>query len=229
MKKEDIFARNIAFRGAEKQASLSEKSMLIAGVGALGCIVAEILARSGIGTLYLVDRGIIDPPDLNRQTLYSLKDIGRAKTEAAAEKLIAMTGQTRIIPIQASIGDIDISEAIDHCHGVADCLDNFASRFALEDLLAETMFMVHGALQGDYGQLTTLIPGETVSLRDLYGRISEPQGIVPVTPAIVFCIGSLMSQEILKNLLHEPLLKNRIQIVGLSGFVFSSIPVTKTN
>lgn len=223
MKKEDVFARNIAFWGPENQGLLSQKSILVGGVGALGCIVSEILVRAGVGKLYLVDRGIIDPPDLNRQTLYSMKDIGRPKTDAAAEKLISLTGYTEIVAMQLSVGDNDISDAVDHCHGVADCLDNFSSRFALEALLKDGMFMVHGALKGDYGHVTTIVPGITVTLHDLYARAREPKTTVPVIPAIVFCIGSLMAQEILKNLLGEPMLMNELQIVGLSGPVFSMV------
>ncbi|MBN2298043.1 MAG: ThiF family adenylyltransferase, partial [Deltaproteobacteria bacterium] len=96
MKKEDIFARNIACWGEEQQNFLAGKSVFIAGVGALGCIVAEILVRSGIGRLYIADRGIIDPPDLNRQALYNTSDMEKAKVSVASQRLRAMTGQTEI-------------------------------------------------------------------------------------------------------------------------------------
>jgi len=225
MDKHDIFARNIAFWGNDTQEFLAEKSIYIAGVGALGCIVAEILVRAGIGRLFLVDNGVIDPPDLNRQALYGKHDIGRFKSEVAAERLASMTGHTDLIVRRLTIGECDISQDIKPCDGVADCLDNFAAMFALEDALPETRFMVHGALHGDYGQLTTIVPGKTVSLRKLYRGIAEKNRPVPVVATGVFCIGSLMAQEILKNLRGEPELINEFQVVGLSGFVFDRVPL----
>ncbi len=223
MKKEHIFARNIAFWGDKQQDFFAGKSIFIAGVGAIGCIVAEILVRSGIGRLYIADRGIIDPPDLNRQALYTTSDMDKAKVAVAAERLSAMTGHTEIIEMNVSIGDTDISEAVAGCQGIADCLDNFPSRFALEKYLRQDMFMVTGALLGDYGQMTTVIPSRTVMLSELYAGLGRTDKTVPVTPSIVFCIGSLMAQEILKNLLGEPELAGQLLVAGMSGLFFERV------
>lgn len=225
MKKELIFARNIAYWGEEQQAFLAGKSIFIAGVGALGCIVAEILVRSGIGRLYIADRGIIDPPDLNRQALYTTSDLDKAKVDVAAQRLRAMTGHTEIIELNVSIGEADITDAVAGCQGIADCLDNFPSRFALERCVSEDMFMVSGALLGDYGQLTTVIPGRTVMLSELYAGLGRNPKTTPVTPSIVFCIGSLMAQEVLKNLLGEPELAGQLLIAGMSGLYFERVPL----
>ena len=223
MKKEHIFARNIAFWGDKQQDFFAGKSIFIAGVGAIGCIVAEILVRSGIGRLYIADRGIIDPPDLNRQALFTTSDMDKAKVAVAAERLGAMTGHTEIIDMNVSIGDTDISEAVAGCQGIADCLDNFPSRFALEKYLRQDMFMVTGALLGDYGQMTTVIPSRTVMPSELYAGLGRTDKTVPVTPSIVFCIGSLMAQEILKNLLGEPELAGQLLVAGMSGLFFERI------
>jgi len=225
MKKELIFARNIAYWGEEQQEFLAGKSIFIAGVGALGCIVAEILVRSGIGRLYIADRGIIDPPDLNRQALYTTSDLDKAKVDVAARRLRAMTGHTEIIDLNVSIGETDITDAVAGCQGIADCLDNFPSRFALERCVREDMFMVSGALLGDYGQLTTVIPGRTVMLSELYAGLGRTPKTTPVTPSIVFCIGSLMAQEVLKNLLGEPELAGQLLIAGMSGLYFERVPL----
>jgi len=225
MKKEHIFARNIAFWGEKQQDLFAQKSIFIAGVGAIGCIVAEILVRSGIGRLYIVDRGIIDPPDLNRQALYNTFDLDKPKVAVAARRLKSMTGFTEIIDMNVSIGDTDITDAVANCQGIADCLDNFPSRFALEKYMKPDMFMVSGALLGDYGQMTTVIPGKTVMLSELYGGLGRTAKTVPVTPAIVFCIGSLMAQEILKNLLGEPELAGQLLVAGMSGLFFERVPL----
>lgn len=226
---EDLFARNIAFWGKMRQESLAEESVFIGGAGALGCIVAEILVRSGIGRIYLTDRGHVDPPDLNRQILYTVNDIGKSKAFTAAERLRSMTGQTEVVPLALTIGEADIANVLGGCRGVADCLDNFPSRFALEDSLTGNMFMVSGAIRGDYGQLTTVIPGLTCPLRELYKGIRPVHETVPVIPSIVFCIGSLMAQEILMNIWGEPALLNVLMVAGLSGFFFERVALSPSS
>lgn len=223
--RDDIFVRNIAFWGSEQQDILAGKSVFIAGVGALGCVVAEILVRCGIGRVVVADRGVIDPPDLNRQALYTVGDLGEPKAYIAADRLNALTGLTEVVAMNVSIGEDDIAGALSGCDGVADCLDNFPSRFALEDALPEKIFMVTGALRGDYGQLTSIIPGRTVRLRELFAGFGKAEKIVPVIPTIVFAAGSLMAQEILNNLLCKPQLAGRILVVGMAGFYLEHVPV----
>ncbi|MEM2041797.1 MAG: ThiF family adenylyltransferase, partial [Nitrososphaerota archaeon] len=72
------------------QELVSGASVLIAGVGALGCEVAKNLALSGVGRIVLVDRDVVELSNLNRQMLFDESDIGRKKAEAGAEKLRAM-------------------------------------------------------------------------------------------------------------------------------------------
>ncbi len=225
MKREDVFARNIALWGKEQQDFLAEKSLFIGGVGALGCIVAEILVRCGVGRLIIADRGIIDPPDLNRQALYTLYDLGRPKVYIAAERLKSLTGQTEVIPMNVSIGDDDIAGVLAGCDGIADCLDNFPSRFALEEAQPGNTFMVSGALLGDYGQLTSVIPGRTVRLQELFAGLGKAARTIPVTSTIVFAVGSLMAQEVLNNLRGKPQLAGELLVVGMSGFFLERIAV----
>ncbi len=221
--REEIFSRSLAFWGDERQRMLAETAILVGGMGALGCVVSEILVRSGVGRLYLVDRGLVDPPDLNRQALYTQDDLGQAKAAVAARRLEAMTGCTELVPLEVSVGEHDLAEVIEECRGLADCLDNYAGRFALEDALRPGMFMVSGALLGDYGQATTIVPGATLALRDLYKGLRQKEGVVPVTPAVVFCLGSIMAQEILLNLAGRPELVNQLLVAGLAGLHFSRL------
>ncbi len=221
----DVFARNRAFWGNERQELLAGKSLFVAGMGALGCVVSEILVRCGIGEIVIADRGIVDPPDLNRQSLYTLNDLGRSKVDCAAGRLRTLTGQTRVVPAKVSIGDDDIAGLLARCDGVADCLDNFPSRFALEDVLPGGTFMISGGLLGDYGQLTTILPGRTARLRDLFTRPDNTGKVVPVVPPIVFAVGSFMAQEILDSLGGNPQLAGVILAVGMSCLFTERVPI----
>jgi molybdopterin-synthase adenylyltransferase len=220
----EIFARNTMCWGERKQRQLTESAVLIAGVGGLGCVVSEVLVRAGIGQLFLVDQGIIDEPDLNRQALYTVHDLGKIKVDVAREKLAAMTTLTEIVSLNLAINaDLPTNLASYRFDGIADCLDNFPSRFHLETALRREMFLVHGGVREDYGQITTIVENQTMPLKDLYATLTESTDPIPVSAPIVFCVGSIMAHEILKNLWHEPELVNQLLIVELADFSFSKI------
>ena len=225
-----IFDRARACWGEERSSILEHASILVAGAGGLGCVVADLLVRSGIGNIILVDSGTIDAPDIGRQMLYKIADLGRPKVELAAQRLTEITGLTRVYPI---CHDIKEKEALQsHLNslppvmGIMDCLDNFASRFSLEELLDDRMFLVHGGVEQDFGQVTTIVKKQTLSLRKLFAGCHESTARIPVIPHIVYNIGSLMVYEALKNLWGAPELVNQILIVELSDFSMSKITLS---
>lgn len=225
---DDLFSRHIAFWGEEKQQILAQSAIVIAGVGGLGCIVAQILARAGIGQLILLDNKSIDRPDLNRQALYTLDDLGKPKVEVASQKLAALTNSTTVIPLECSITDSHFPRTLRQYafDGIADCLDNYHSRFALETVMEDQHFLVHGGVEEDYGQLTTIVKQQTPFLKDIYYGSQDQKNMIPVCPQIVFCLGSLMAYEVQKNLWNEAELRNLLLVVELSDFSFSKIPLT---
>jgi molybdopterin/thiamine biosynthesis adenylyltransferase len=223
---DEIFARNILAWGKEKQQILADACVLVAGVGGLGSTVSEILVRSGVGKLIIIDNGIVDEPDLNRQILYTLDDLGKVKVDVAVEKLSAIHKHSTIIPINKRIkADAKLFETLWQYkfRGIADCFDNFSSRFVLEQLLKKDMFLVHGGVENNYGQITTIKKNATRMLKDLYPNFEDPTSPLPVCPQIVSCIASMMAYEVLNNLWDTPQLLNTLLIVELSDFSFSKI------
>jgi molybdopterin/thiamine biosynthesis adenylyltransferase len=195
-------------------------------MGGLGCAVSDQLVRAGIGRLILLDDGVVDEPDLNRQILFTMKDLGKAKVEAAAARLSAIHGRTRITPLDRRIEENESflrEMRRTGFTGIADCLDDFHSRFVLERLLEEPEFLVHGGVQNDCGQVTTLKKGATGSLRELHPHAKNARAPLPVCPSIVACIGSLMAHEVMNNIWNRPRLINRMLAVELSDFTFSEI------
>ena len=81
------YARQISFIGEKEQHQLKNKSIAIVGLGALGSVAAEQLARAGIGKLILIDHDIVELSNLQRQSLYDESDISKPKALAAQEKL----------------------------------------------------------------------------------------------------------------------------------------------
>ncbi len=210
------YARQLLFWGEEKQRQIGESTLLIAGVGGLGATVSQLLARAGIGKLYLVDDGLLDLPDLNRQTLYGEQDLGKKKVHIAAERLACINSTLKISVLDQHIDDsFQVPDDVD---AVADCLDNFTTRFALYKATVPGTFFVHGGLNGANGQVLTLKKGASQSLETIFAGARQPQGKIPVTPDNVVVIAGLMTNELFHLLWDKPKLLNRFLIVGFDDF-----------
>ncbi len=219
------FQRNIQFWGEEKQKTLTDSSILIAGVGGLGCTVAEILTRAGVGKLILIDNGIIEASNLNRQILFDVSDIGKTKVDVAKRKLQAINPELKVEAIQKDITDLNQAN-LPHFTGIADCLDNFIARFELEKIMQPVQFLVHGGVQNDFGQITTIKIGVTQTLKEIYPGTHIPVS-VPIIPQTVTAIGSLMAQEIINNLFGKPQLINKMLILELADFSMFKVEIGK--
>lgn len=220
-----MFQRNIQFWGEDKQKILAESSLLIAGTGGLGCVVAEGLIRAGLGKLILLDNSCVQESNLNRQILFDRIDIGKSKMEVARQKLQRINPELEIEIFPCSVEDLK-KVSLPHFDGIADCLDNFAARFELEKLLQPNQFLVHGGVRNDFGQLTTIIPQKTQSLKAVFAGMNSA---VPVTvlPQTVLAIGSLMVQELINNLFGKPELSNILLILELTDFSMHKVKLSK--
>ena len=212
--KKEIFLRNIQFWGVEKQNILAESRILIAGIGGLGCAVADGLTRAGIGKLILIDKDVVKISNLNRQILFDKNDIGKPKVEIAKKKLNTINPDLKIESFQKDVSELKV---LPHFDGITDCLDNFATRFELEKILHSEHFLVHGGVQNDFGQITTIKPGETQTLQEIFPGRHIPVA-VSIVPQTVMSIGSLMVQEIINNLFGNPQLLNKMLILELADF-----------
>ncbi len=217
------YSRQILHWGEERQQQLEAATVLIAGVGGLGATVSQLLTRAGIGKLYLIDDGLVNWPDLNRQTLYSETDIGQPKLAIAKQRLQQINSNVKIELLPKRIAhsfrppaDVSI---------IADCLDNYLSRFDLEAGLAAGSFLIHGGIEGDQGQVLTLQKGTSQSLADIFAGTRQPQGEIPVTGAGATIIAGFMVNELFNTIFGQPQLLNRFLIVGLSDLHLTFLEV----
>jgi molybdopterin synthase catalytic subunit len=217
------YARQLLHWGEENQRLVAQATVLIAGVGGLGATVSQLLVRAGIGKLYLVDDGIIDWPDLNRQVLYGEGDIGQPKLSLARERLHAINSAAEIALIEGRIDENFVMPA--GLNAVADCLDNYQSRFLLDELTPEEVFMVHGGLHGDHGQVLTLQSGRSQPLAQIFAGACQPKGSIPVTPDNVIIIAGLMVNELFATIFGQPKLLDRCLIVSLADFHMSFLDI----
>jgi len=114
------------------QKKIEKATIAIIGLGALGTVAAELLARAGIGTLMLIDRDCIEQTNLQRQILYREKDIGRSKAIVAAERLEEINSKIKIMPSAIHVNSENITP-LRNVDLILDCTDNIETRLLLND------------------------------------------------------------------------------------------------
>ena len=130
------------------------------GCGALGTVAAEILARSGVGRIRLIDRDVVEWSNLQRQSLFDENDAreGHAKADAAARKLAAINSGIELAPEVIDVTASNIERLLDGADLVVDACDNFTLRFLLNDWSLKTnTAWVHGGCVGATGQFRLFI------------------------------------------------------------------------
>lgn len=195
--------------GDEGQIRLGRGRVLVAGCGALGSVIANTLARSGVGFLRIVDRDYLELNNLQRQVLYDEEDVrsGLPKAIAAAEKLRQINSEVEIEPI---VSDINFSNIESFCDGmdvIVDGTDNFEIRFLLNDAsIALDIPWIYGGCIGADGQSMTIIPGESPCLACLMSEGPPAPGTTAtcdsagILAPIINIIASIESTEAIKIL-----------------------------
>ncbi|MBI3839384.1 MAG: ThiF family adenylyltransferase [Planctomycetia bacterium] len=194
--------------GDEGQRRLLAGRALICGCGALGSVIANTLARSGVGFLRVVDRDFLETNNLQRQVLFDEEDVaaGLPKAIAAAAKLRKINSQITIEPLVTDVDHTNVRELTEGTDIILDGTDNFETRMLLNDFSLESGIpWVYGGCLGADGQSMTILPGETACLRCLM-HDTPPPGTTPtcdtagILAAIVNIIASLQANEAIKIL-----------------------------
>ncbi len=162
--------------GEAGQARLRDARVMVAGCGALGTVVVEQLARAGVGSVTIVDRDVVERSNLQRQTLFTEADARRAtpKAEAAKSRVAAINSE---IVVRAFVDDIHAGNAwryTSECDVLVDCLDNFHTRYLLNDCAVKLgVPLIYGGAVGYRGMAAALLPITGAARRDRMIRWSR--------------------------------------------------------
>ncbi len=156
--------------GRAGQERLAKARVAVVGLGALGCVVSDYLARAGVGHLTLVDRDLVEEGNLQRQLLFDEEDAreGTPKAEAARSRLRHANRGVRIESASRHLDSGNARELLESSHLIVDGTDNFETRFLLNDCSLEWGIpWIYGACIGSMGVVTPFVPRRTACLRCL--------------------------------------------------------------
>ncbi len=222
----DRYARQTLFPplGKEGQQRLLESRALVCGCGALGTVLANTLARAGVGHLRIVDRDFVETSNLQRQVLFDEQDVadGLPKAVAAQRKLRRINSEIEIEAIVADVDHTNIIELATAADVIVDGTDNFETRYLLNDVsIKQNIPWVYGGCLGAEGQTMTILPGETPCLSCLMPE-APPPGSTPtcdtagILSPIVNVIASIQAMEAIKILSGNRASVNRtLMVLGL--------------
>jgi len=221
------YQRNRQTISTGQQLTLFRSRVVVIGCGGLGGYVLEQLARLGVGTIIAVDPDVFEEHNLNRQLLATPATLGRAKVAAATARIAEINPAVTVIAHQIAYAPANGVELLRGADLVIDALDSISTRLDLADSCADLgLTLVHGAIGGWYGQVTTQYPGDD-TLQQIYRHWQEGKGVEQqlgnpaFTPAAV---ASIQVAEACKVLLGEgATLRRRKLVINLLDMEFAEI------
>jgi len=218
------YQRNRQTISTAGQRQLFKSRVAVIGCGGLGGYVIEQLARLGVGELVVIDPDFFEEHNLNRQLLSSPAELGLSKVTAAVARVGSINPAVTVTPREVAFCAANGAELLTGVQLVVDALDSIPVRLELAAACAGlNLPLVHGAIGGWYGHVTTQFPGdrtiESIYCNWVQGKGMEQHlGNPAFTPAVV---ASIQVAEACKVLLGDaPLLRHRMLSVDLLSMEF---------
>ena len=206
---DDRYSRQVLFKGVgpEGQQRLAQARVVIVGCGATGSALASLLARSGVGTLRILDRDYVEPSNLQRQALFSEEDARESvpKAIAAARQIARFNSQIVVEPHVADLVPANVDALLGGCDLILDGTDNFETRYLVNDYAVKnSVAWIYAAAVGSYAVTMNILPGETACLACIFPE--SPRGTVEtcetsgILNSAVNLVASIAATEALKFL-----------------------------
>lgn len=226
------YSRNVTTLSIEENDKLKEFKISVVGCGGIGGYVIEMLGRLGIGHIIAIDHDVFEESNLNRQLLSDEESLGKGKALKAKERMEKVNPYVKIEAVDKKITELNGKDILKGSDLVVDALDNIATRVMLERLCEELNIpLVHGAIAGWYGQITTILPGDRTLSRFYLDKVEKgvekKLGNPSFTPALVASIevsevvklligrGEILS----KKMLFVDLLEQEYEVIDLGEYV----------
>ena len=200
-----IVLKNVGIVGQKK---IIISKVLIVGAGGLGCPISDLLARSGVGLLGVIDFDKVSLSNIHRQTLYTTKDIGKFKVKVLKKKLNLINKEVNVKIYNKKADDKNLKKIINKYDIIVDGSDNFKTKFLLNEFsLKFKKKLIVGAISKFDGHIFSFNFNKksTPCLKCFYQTEPtndflncESEGILGSTANI---IGGIQANEVLKIIL----------------------------
>jgi sulfur-carrier protein adenylyltransferase/sulfurtransferase len=220
--------------GAEGQAKLLDAKVLLLGAGGLGAPTALYLAAAGVGTLGIVDDDEVDLSNLQRQVIHTTDRIGTPKVDSAETTINALNPDVNVVKYPVRLDASNIMEIIDGYDVIVDGVDNFPTRYLLNDATVRLGIpVVSASILGFDGQLSVFKPHDGPCYRCLY-PVPPPAELAPscgangVLGVLPGTMGMLQATEVVKLVtgIGEPLV-GRLLLYEALGATFTELKVRR--
>ena len=200
-----IVLKNIGIAGQKK---IINSKVLIVGAGGLGCPISDLLARSGVGLIGVIDFDKVSLSNIHRQTLYTTKDVGKFKVKVLKKKLNLINKEVNVKIYNKKANDKNLINIISKYDIIIDGSDNFKTKFLLNKFSIKfKKKLILGAISKFDGHIFTFDFDKKSSpcLKCFYQTEPsdellncESEGILGSTANI---IGGIQANEVLKIIL----------------------------
>jgi molybdopterin/thiamine biosynthesis adenylyltransferase/rhodanese-related sulfurtransferase len=220
--------------GLEGQTKLLEAKVLLLGAGGLGSPTALYLAAAGVGTLGVVDDDDVDLSNLQRQVIHTTDRIGTPKVDSAETSIKAINPDVDVVKYRTRLDASNIMEIIEGYDVIVDGVDNFPTRYLLNDATVRLGIpVVSASILGFDGQLSVFKPHDGPCYRCLY-PVPPPAELAPscgangVLGVLPGTMGLLQATEVIKLVtgVGEPLV-GRLLLYEALGATFTELKVRR--
>jgi sulfur-carrier protein adenylyltransferase/sulfurtransferase len=190
--------------GLEGQLKLLDAKVLLLGAGGLGSPTALYLAAAGVGTLGLVDDDVVDVSNLQRQVIHTTDGVGTPKVDSAERAIKDLNPGVNVVKYATRLDASNIMEIIEGYDVIVDGVDNFPTRYLLNDATVRLQIpVVSASILGFDGQLSVFAPYDGPCYRCLYptpppAELAPSCGANGVLGVLPGTMGLLQATEVVK-------------------------------
>ncbi len=197
--------------GESGQARLRAATVAVMGCGGLGSAAVNMLARSGVGRIIVVDRDYVELSNLQRQVMFDEADVKAKvpKVIAAVRAVERINSEVWVQPVVADISPANIEQIIGDADVLIDGTDNFETRYLVNDACVKLGIpWVYGGAIGATGMTTTILPGDTACLRCLFPDPPPSETVVTseaagILASVVMTVSAIQWTETIKILVGD--------------------------
>lgn len=228
--RQSVFSR----LGVEGQKKLSESRVAIVGVGALGTVIANNLARAGVGFLRLIDRDFVELHNLHRQVLFTEEDVAQhlPKAIAAKSRLLQINSEISIEALVDDFNSGNVEYLLRDVDLVLDGTDNRETRLLINEACCKMNIpWIYGGALGSTGMMMNIVPGKTACYRCLAGEgeggTGESCSTVGVLNMLTGIIASYESVEAVKLLVGSDTFRRELLVLDIWENTAQTLPVLR--